>query len=174
MKRLSILVFALALLLSACQVAVGETAAPAVPTLSPLEIQATAQAMAQELAKQQAAIAVQQTLMAMPTATPQPTATLQPAQTQQLGLVAPTFPPIGESAPVGAPVANGASPIGSVSTCNSFTFNPNTVDVTIPDGTKLAPGTSFVKKWLIYNVGYLHLETWLQTGVCHRQPNGRA
>jgi hypothetical protein len=37
--------------------------------------------------------------------------------------------------------------------CDNFSFDPATVDVTIPDGTQLTPGQDFVKTWKIKNTG---------------------
>ncbi len=37
--------------------------------------------------------------------------------------------------------------------CDSMTFDPATVDVTIPDGSQMTPGQEFVKTWKIKNNG---------------------
>jgi hypothetical protein len=37
--------------------------------------------------------------------------------------------------------------------CDSLSFNPTSVDVTIPDGTQMVPGQTFTKTWKIKNDG---------------------
>ena len=37
--------------------------------------------------------------------------------------------------------------------CDSLSFNPTSVDVTIPDGTQMVPGQTFTKTWRIKNDG---------------------
>ena len=37
--------------------------------------------------------------------------------------------------------------------CDNFSFDPKTVDVTIPDGVQMTPGQDFVKTWKIKNTG---------------------
>lgn len=133
MKKFLPVFFAVALFLSACAVSFGAET-PTAPTMSPLELQATAQAMAQ--------ISVQQTMMAMPTPTPFPTATPPPTPLPAIPL--PTIP-------IGGGGEDGTGTTGSG--CDSFSFDPTKVDVTIPDNTKFSPGDTFTKTWRIYNAG---------------------
>ncbi|RJP49174.1 MAG: hypothetical protein C4557_11860 [Anaerolineaceae bacterium] len=37
--------------------------------------------------------------------------------------------------------------------CDDFSFDPATIDVTIPDGAPMTPGQEFVKTWKIRNTG---------------------
>lgn len=129
MKRtlLSIFVLLPAILLSAC--------APGAPTPSLLELQATAMAAAQG--------SVALTVAAMPTSTPLPTATLMLLPTPAPA----TLPPVLQ------PSATPTSATESADTCNVAVFNPDSVDVTIPDGTVMVTGQTFTKTWRIYNGG---------------------
>ncbi len=86
----------------------------------------------------QVATDVAATLTAQPTATSTATPTLTPTPT-----TTPTITPT-----VGIPVSGGVFSPSSV--CNSATF---VKDVSIPDGTVLAPGERFTKTWRLRNTG---------------------
>ena len=117
---------ALAMLaLSAC----GLGNADATPTLS---VDAIYTAAYQTLAAQQAT----QLALTPPTETPSPTP-----------LPSPTLIPT-QSTPFGSPTT--ASGGGGASGCDSSVF---VSDVTVPDGTVMAPGQSFVKTWAVMNNG---------------------
>lgn len=71
------------------------------------------------------------------------------------------LPPTETPAPE-LPTATSTSLIASVATnelgtpielCDSLSFNPTDVDVTIPDGTQMVPGQTFTKTWKIKNDG---------------------
>jgi hypothetical protein len=79
------------------------------------------------------------------TAFAQPTATLTPAPLATNTLLA-TFAPLGTN-----------TPSVPVNTCDSATF---VNDVTVPDGTPMAPGQQFTKTWLVKNSGTC---TWTPT-----------
>jgi len=81
-----------------------------------------------------------QTAFAQPTLTP----TLTPVPTNTLGL---TFAPLGTNTPGVAPT----------SACDVSVF---ITDVTVPDGTPMAPGQNFDKTWRIQNSGTC---TWTAT-----------
>lgn len=68
------------------------------------------------------------------TALPNPTVTIMPSHTSQPTLTASPYP-----TPTAKPVP-----------CHRIEF---VMDVTVPDGTMYAPGTSFVKTWRLRNVG---------------------
>jgi hypothetical protein len=80
------------------------------------------------------------------TAFAQPTATLTPAPSAT-NTVAATFAPLGTNTPGLAPT----------SSCDVSVFIS---DVTIPDGTPMAPGQQFTKTWLVKNNGTC---TWTAT-----------
>jgi len=121
------LIIIMALVLSACGGGEeGET-----PTLSVEQIQTFA------VMTYQAQLT--QTALAFPTSTPTPNQTATPAI---------TF-----SVPTGSPAATNTTTVassGQASTCYSLAF---VKDVTIPDGTKMTPGQSFTKTWLVSNTG---------------------
>lgn len=76
------------------------------------------------------------TLPAAPTDTPRPGATATEEAT--------TTPPV-------AQVTNAEGTV--VTLCDKYAWDPETVDVNIPDNTPMAPGQEFVKTWKIKNVG---------------------
>jgi len=47
----------------------------------------------------------------------------------------------------------------SVAICDDYSFDLNTLDVTIPDGTPMTPGQEFVKTWKIKNTGICTWDT---------------
>lgn len=86
--------------------------------------------------------AVEQTIAARDTATPQPTNTRPPTLTSTI-TVTPT--------PTETPTPTPAPPTSVVETfCDNSKFLE---DVTIPDGTLLAPGQVFEKTWSFQNTG---------------------
>ncbi|HMD88677.1 MAG TPA: NBR1-Ig-like domain-containing protein [Anaerolineaceae bacterium] len=117
----------LILLISACNVATGTPTATATPTN---DLAATA--LVQTIQAQSTQIALLQ-----PTATPLITDTPTPTQTET---------PAATSAPTQTTIPTTAA----VSSCNLATLES---DVTIPSGTVLEGGTSFVKTWQILNSG---------------------
>src|SRR5512133_1582981 len=53
-----------------------------------------------------------------------------------------------------APVAQVTNAEGTVVTlCDKYSWDPNTVDVNIPDNTPMSPGQDFTKTWKIKNIG---------------------
>ena len=143
MKHLRlILVLMLAVTLSACDLGGGQgnVQQPQQPSLA--EMQATAMAQAEaNLALTQASI---------PTDTPVP-----PTPTVPLPTIPPmTLPPIVSATPT-LGLAGGANNEATTAAqgCDQDSYNPSTVDETIPDGTVINIGQSFTKEWLIYNSG---------------------
>ena len=67
-----------------------------------------------------------------------------PTQTPELGLPTPT------PSPTSSPTASPTQPSSSQSICDWVAF---VKDVSIPDGTVLSPGSSFVKTWRLKNKG---------------------
>jgi hypothetical protein len=52
------------------------------------------------------------------------------------------------------PVAQVTNAEGTVvALCDKYSWDPNTVDVNIPDNTPVSPGQDFVKTWKIKNIG---------------------
>lgn len=128
-----LLLTTLLLLVTAC----GPTATPdSVATFNPM-VTAAAQTMEALLTQAANPSGVQ------PTATPPgaitlPTLTLAPTST---GFVLPTVSPFPTSIP--------ATPT-AITRCDWISFIS---DVSVPDGTKYAPGASFVKTWRLKNIG---------------------
>ena len=83
----------------------------------------------------------EQTIAAIPTETPTPTATFTPTPTQT-----PTATPTETPTPEPSPTDE----FPEFGDCDEATFIG---DVTIPDGTELAPGASFTKTWRLLNAG---------------------
>ncbi len=79
---------------------------------------------------------VQQTIAALPTETPTPTAT---------GTATPSPTPLPPT-----PTVTPTETVTVIVDCDEATF---IADVTIPDGTELAPGTGFTKTWRLLNAG---------------------
>lgn len=84
-----------------------------------------------------------QTAQAAPTATPEEMPTEEPTPTPEAPLPLPTTEV--------ATDLTGASP--TPLPCDDSNYDPNTVDVTFPDYTEVAPGQDFVKTWKIKNTG---------------------
>jgi hypothetical protein len=83
------------------------------------------------------------------TTTPTPTPTLVPLTTAPI-LISPTNAPI-ENHTTGSLRKSNAPIRVDYSLCDSSAYVD---DVTIPDGTVLAPGESFVKTWTLQNTGF--------------------
>ncbi len=127
-KKISPALFALAMLLALTLSACGSGKADATPTMS---VDAIYTAAFQTFSAQQAT----QLALTPPTATPSPT-------------LFPTLPPPTASTtfPFGSPTSAGSGVQG----CDSSVY---VNDVTVPDGTTMSPGKSFVKTWLVLNNG---------------------
>ena len=54
--------------------------------------------------------------------------------------------------------------------CDDYSFDLNTLDVTIPDGTPMTPGQEFVKTWKIKNTGICTWDTDYQAIFSHSNP----
>jgi hypothetical protein len=72
--------------------------------------------------------------------------------------IALSFAPTAEptETPIPEPTATLAPTIDPAATqplCDDSTFDPFTVDVSVPDGTQMQPGQDFVKTWKIKNSG---------------------
>jgi hypothetical protein len=138
----------LAIVLAAC--GAGEATTP-VPTVDPL---IAAQQTLSAFATQTAAAAGLPT-QAQPTATQllptnTPVDTLQPTYTPL-----PTYTPYPTFTPIPTNTSIPASPTPE-SHCN---WGAMMLDVTVPDGTPMAPSTNFTKTWQIKNIGTC---TWIQ------------
>ncbi len=119
------------LLASACNVPVGQTAAPNGPN-----IVFTAAAQTVEAQLTQNALLVAATPSAV---TPLPTATDAPIPDSESEVTTPT------------PVSETATPAsGDPALCDAARFM---ADVTVPDGTQYSPGTTFTKTWRLKNTG---------------------
>jgi len=105
------------------------------PTATPIDPNLVAQQAIQTFA-----MGLTMTAFAQPTAT----ATLTPMPTTT---VAPTFIVLNTGVPAAAPT----------SSCNNSLW---VSDVTVPDGTPMAPGQTFTKTWMVKNVGTC---TWTPT-----------
>jgi hypothetical protein len=120
---LILLALVMLLTLTAC----GSANANVTPTLS---VDAIFTAAFQTLSAQQAT----QLALTPPTQTPSPT-------------LFPTLASLPTALPFGTPTTSSS---GSTSGCDSSAY---VKDVTIPDGTTMAPGNTFVKTWAILNNG---------------------
>lgn len=155
-KQVTIVLFAAALMLTACNM--GATPAPTVD-INAINTAAFNTAVAQ------VSIGQTQTALAAPSTTP--TNTAAPLATTALpgnGTVLPTtaggFPtvsfnttpttPLAGFTAVVSPAAPAAAtaPLGDECSNNAFEG-----DITIPDGSVIAPGTNFTKTWKIRNTG---------------------
>ena len=85
------------------------------------------------------AAAPSSTPLAALTTAPAPLETQTPATPSTLVAVSPTLLPGGVTATQGL--------------CDHYTWDPATIDVTIPDGSQMTPGQQFVKTWKIKNDG---------------------
>lgn len=54
--------------------------------------------------------------------------------------------------------------------CDDYSFDVNTIDVTIPDGTPMTPGQEFVKTWKIRNTGICTWDTEYQAIFSYSSP----
>jgi hypothetical protein len=63
-----------------------------------------------------------------------------------------TFTPVPSELPTSANTQVYTPTIPSVP-CNLATYNPDTIDVTVPDNTQMAPNQVFTKTWRIRNAG---------------------
>jgi len=125
--KMTLIITVIAIMLTACG---GNQPAPT-PTISIADIQT--------LAVSTFAYGLTQTAEAMPTSTPTDT----PAPTNTI-VAFNTLAPFGTN---GSPVAVISSPTAS---CYGLLFIS---DVSIPDDTKMAPGQTFTKTWLVQNTG---------------------
>lgn len=66
-------------------------------------------------------------------------------------------PPPAEETPI--PTAEGALSTPAAALCDDYDFNLDTLDVTIPDGTPMTPGQTFIKTWRIRNTGICTWDT---------------
>ncbi len=81
--------------------------------------------------------------------TPQPTPTTEPTATPtEETTPVPTFTVV--VGIVQTPALTN-TPLGAL--CDDSSYDPATVDVNYPDGSVMAPGQEFLKKWLIRNTG---------------------
>jgi cytoskeletal protein RodZ len=129
-KTISLLL--LGLLLSACGPAATVQPTPDIDTIHT----AAAQTVVAEFT---------QTAMAAPP-TAAPTDTQEPTATSDASGPTTEAP---QEATVEIPLESSPTPV----TCDDASFDPASVDVTVPDGTEMTPGQDFVKTWKIKNTG---------------------
>jgi hypothetical protein len=110
--------------------------APATPYETPVDVNAVRTSAAMTVVAELTLTAASWTATPLP-----PTATLTPEPPTATATEAFTTDPT--LAALGTPAA----------LCDNLTFDPATVDVTIPDGTQMTPGQDFVKTWKIKNNG---------------------
>jgi hypothetical protein len=144
--KLKFIIPILAVALSACG---GNQATPP-PTISIADVQT--------MAVSTFAYGLTQTAEAMPTDTP----TNTPAPTNTV-LVFNTFAPLNGS---GTPLAVSISPTAS---CYGLLFIN---DISIPDDTKMAPGQTFTKTWLVQNTGGCNWESGFKWTLISGNPMG--
>jgi hypothetical protein len=89
-----------------------------------------------------------QTAVAVPP-TPIPTDTQEATPTSGTPVPPNETPETTATITSGVPLEASPTPI----TCDDASFDPTTVDVTVPDGTEMTPGQDFVKTWRIKNTG---------------------
>jgi hypothetical protein len=125
--KLSSLLLTLSLILSACR--------PAPAEVSPTPVPDTILTAAAQTAS------VRMTELAVPTATqpPPPTDTPAPVTPTQQPTVTPTLSLLSTITPTGGPAGGDKAEY--------------VADITIPDGTDLAPGAAFTKTWRVQNTG---------------------
>ena len=127
--KLIFVIFLFATLLAAC----GPSATPAEPTTDVAAVRTSAASTVVSQFTLTAAAFTPTT--AAPTDTPEPDATA----TQTTAT---------------APVAQVTNAEGTVVTlCDKYSWDPDSVDVNIPDNTIMSPGQDFVKTWKIKNIG---------------------
>lgn len=131
-RNISIAAFLLTLLLSAC--GPQETPAPT-PDIGAIQTAAAQTVMAEILATQSAEAAL----------TPLASPTIQPTDTPAEAATVTVTMTVGALATPGL-----GTPLGL---CDDADYNIATIDVTIPDGTVIAPGAEFLKTWKIRNTG---------------------
>ncbi|RPI82768.1 MAG: hypothetical protein EHM41_17580 [Chloroflexi bacterium] len=134
-RKYGVILLLLSVVLTAC----GGKATPAAPTEDPSIVRTSAASTALARLTE---IAL---LTPSPTSTTAPTATSAPTNT----------PTVSPTAPTAA-----VSPTGALSTAGAATGDKAefVADMTISDGTEIAPGASFTKTWRLKNVG---TTTWL-------------
>ena len=82
----------------------------------------------------------------------------------------PTFPlasPTSASTQAPIPTAVNLSPVATAQGCDSSTY---VSDVTVPDGTVMTPGQTFVKTWLVQNTGTCTWDTNYKIGFGFGEP----
>jgi hypothetical protein len=126
-QKLTVIALLTALLISAC----GPSVTPAGPTPDVAAVRTSAAST----------VVSQFTLIAAAfSPTPPPpsnTPTTQPTHT-------PTIPPV-------AQVTNAEGT--TIVICDKYSWDLDTVDVTVPDNSVIAPGQTFIKTWKIKNIG---------------------
>jgi len=128
-KRIFTLIF-LVSLLSACG-----PSAPAQPTVDVNAIHTfAAETVIAEFTKTARAVPPTSAATATEATSATPEATTQPTDTA-------------------VPTTNPFEVTATETLCDDSNFDPNTVDVTYPDGTEVTPGQDFVKTWKIKNTG---------------------
>lgn len=158
MKKLILIPVLILMLLSACG-----TPIPVTNPTNPPENPATQQAMIEQAVRATATSIAMETLVATlqtPASQPQPGVTvIVVTSTPEPATAVPptaTLPPTATGVPPTAtlpPTATSAAPTATptqVASCNDIDF---VSDITIPDGTTLAPGATFVKTWRLRNNG---------------------
>jgi len=85
----------------------------------------------------------------------------------------PTFPLASPTAatPAPFPTAVNLSPVATVQSCDSSKY---VSDVTVPDGTVMTPGQTFVKTWLVQNSGTCTWDTTYKIGFGFGEAMGGA
>jgi len=120
-------------------------------TATQMSVQATQTVMAIELAGMQAYL-TEQARPGSPTAAAAPETPTPSSTPTATGTLEPSPTPTSTSTPTLTPTFTSTPPTASVTVlpCNSAQF---VADVTIPDGTVISPGTTFVKTWRLRNNG---------------------
>lgn len=132
--RLIATILLVATLIAAC----GPSATPAGPTADVAAIRTSAASTVVSQFTLTAAIFTP-VVPAGPTNTPAPVKTEEPQTT---------------ATETTAPVAQVTNAEGTVvALCDKYSWDPETVDVNIPDNTPVSPGQDFVKTWKIKNIG---------------------
>jgi len=93
----------------------------------------------------------------MPTETPLPTPTILPPTLPSM-----TLPAIVSPTPNIYAGGAGGLTATAMGNCNLVSYDPSTVDVTIPDNTVVTTGQTFTKTWLVYNSGTCTWDTGYQ------------
>jgi hypothetical protein len=132
--RLIATVLLVTTLLAAC----GPSTTPAGPTSDVAAIRTSAASTVVSQFTLTAAVFTP-VIPAAPTNTPAPAETSEPEATATV-----------TTAPV-AQVTNAEGTV--VALCDKYSWDPETVDVNLPDNTPVSPGQDFVKTWKIKNIG---------------------